>query len=80
MSPIIILIIALWFICGVGGAGFIYAAAQGEFPSLAKRNKRSDAGWALAMGLFGPLTLLIGFLTTGFGEHGWWVWRLKFQS
>ena len=38
---------------------------------------RGSAGFAIEMAIFGPISLVLSFLTTGFGEHGWWIWRRR---
>jgi hypothetical protein len=61
----------LWLACGLAAAGMIYAHVQRRWPSVADEDRREDAEYAVAFGLFGPIALVIIFLMTGFAKHGW---------
>lgn len=69
-----VLYVLAWFACGIAGSGFAFAMMQAEFPDMAKRKARENAGWAVLLSVFGPATLLLGYLASGFGQYGWWVW------
>jgi len=72
---ILTLIIVGWLICAVLTAGMWFAEFQGKFPEVAQKNRRSDLGEAILIGLvFGPLGLVAEFFTSGFAEHGWRLW------
>lgn len=60
-----------WIGLGLIGSGWLYALLQG----ISTANKRDDAGFAILFALLGPITLVAGFLITGFGRHGWWGWK-----
>ena len=62
----------IWLACGVVGSGFLKASEDVSFPQFtSKREQREALGWWLAIAIAGPVTLLFGFLYTGFGQDGW---------
>lgn len=65
----------IWMASACLIAGWNYAQAQRSVPSLADRDRREDAGLAwffgIAMGMTGPLGVLVAWFLTGFAEHGW---------
>jgi hypothetical protein len=69
------LLILGWFLGGLGGSGFLYAYMQGEYPGAASH--RSDLGHALVFAFSGPISLVIAFLLSGFGQHGWRLWMKR---
>lgn len=62
--------IVAWLACGLVGSGFAFAYAQGEF-QLAEENYKDDLGKALRMAFYGPVGLIVCFLHSEFGKHGW---------
>lgn len=69
----IFLILIFWLVCGYYGAGMLFSMMQYGFPGMAREQRRQDASFAIFIGLFGPIALVIGFFLSGFAEHG--VWR-----
>ena len=65
-------LVIAWFSCGLIGAGFLFADMQQE--GFARTYFRRDMGVSILFSFFGPAMLLIGFLVSGFGESGWWIW------
>lgn len=63
-------IAAFWVVCAV----LCYGMVMAEFGPRA--SYRRDAGEALLMCLFGPVSLFIVFFSTGFAERGF-QWRRK---
>ena len=63
---IIILIIG-WIIFGIFAYAITLADQQGEYKSI---REKSDVGFSILMGLFGPIGFLISFLLSGFAKHG----------
>jgi hypothetical protein len=70
-------LLALWLLCGIGGAGFMFAYFQDEYPESAESQRREDLGMATLFGAFGPVALVAGFLFSGFGKHGWRLWPVS---
>lgn len=66
---IFILVIIVWLMLGLGGAGFDNAYFQRKWPDQC--DGRKDLGRAFVMVPFGPLNLVMSYLLTGFGEYGW---------
>jgi len=67
-------IIAAWTVCGIVGAGFLFAYVQEEWADVAEENFREDMGKACLMSLAGPICLIVALAFTGFGKHGWRLW------
>jgi len=63
-----------WIASGIIGSGFMFANIRHDFPDL---NVRDDLGYAIVFSLFGYVTLVVGFLSSGFGQYGWWIWFKK---
>ena len=78
MTTLLIIYCVTYPICVIIVAGLCFAHFQGDFPFLAKDEKREDLGFAVVMGLsYGAFSLLGVFLAlcmSGFAKHGW---RLK---
>ena len=68
-------IIVGWLACGVGAAGLFFADFRAS--STPTISARQDLGIALLLGIVGPISLVSGFLLTGFGEHGWRLWETR---
>lgn len=68
-----LLLILAWLACGLLGGGMMFSYSQWEFSSIAKKYLREDFGLSIFCSLFGPIALIVGFLMTGFAEHG--IWR-----
>lgn len=63
----ILLIIAFWLWCCYMSFGYTYA----DFMDGAREDEwREAAGIALLLSILGPISLVIAFLVTGFGQHG----------
>lgn len=65
----------LWYALGLVGAGWVYAYLQDTWAELAEENRQKHLSLALRYALFGPVALVIGFILTNFGSHGWWKVR-----
>lgn len=63
-------LLLFWLVCGFVAAGFDYAYFMGRFGG----NPRQRAGESLVLVLGGPIALVVTFLLSGFGMHGWWKW------
>ena len=57
-------------LCGVLTYGITYAYFQREYPRTGDASYREDAGFALTLGLLGPITLIPAFFNSGFAKHG----------
>lgn len=68
------IIIVGYIISAILTYGIIFGHFQGKFPTLAEKDKRTDMGFACWVALWGPIGLIIGFLLSGFAQHG-----LKFR-
>ena len=71
------LFLICWLIAGLIGGGFLFAFSQGHWPEISKEGLRVDLCFSLFVSLFGVATLVVGFLFSGFGKHGWWIWFKK---
>jgi hypothetical protein len=73
---IVALLIALYIVCSVISTGWLFAYERHSDTRAA--SLREDLGWCWMFGLFcgfgGPVGVIVVWLMTGFGEHGW---RLK---
>lgn len=65
----ILIIIAIWIVCGVLAYGFDFAYWQRHYPSLADRDRKADRFNALMTGCLGPIGLIAIFLQGGH-KHG----------
>jgi hypothetical protein len=61
-----------WYAAGLVGAGWVFSMAQSKFPELAESDRRQDAGYACLFAFGGPVTLVVSFFVSGFGQYGWW--------
>jgi cytochrome bd-type quinol oxidase subunit 1 len=68
-----LILVLVYVLCGIGGAGFFYADFHGRYPTV--RNHRDDLAAALLFGFLGPVALVLGFFMSGFGRYGWSLWR-----
>ena len=68
------IIIVGYIISAILTYGITFAHFQGEFPTLAEKNKKSDMGVACCFALLGPIGLITSFLSSDFAQHG-----LKFR-
>ena len=66
---ILIPLAVFWVCCGLLAHGTAYAYLQREFPSIAKEMEEEDFRTGVAMGLCGPLALIVLWLTDAF-KHG----------
>ncbi len=73
MIYIIIMIVAIWVICGVFTYGLSFAYVQKEFSTIAERDYKKDKRYALYLGLLGIFSLIVVLFTNGI-KHG-----LKFK-
>lgn len=65
------LFVVAWLACAILSAGWWFAYDQKGFP-FSEMDRRTDAGFALLMGLVGgPVAVFVAFLMTGFAAHGW---------
>jgi hypothetical protein len=56
----IILLIALWLVCGLWASGRAFAYFQGKYPSLAKIQHGRDRSWSYMWGMSGgPFAVLV---------------------
>ena len=65
------LFFAGWLACGFVTTGIVYADGQRGCPLTAKEDRRTHAGYAVMMGLGGPVGLIVAYLFSGFAQHGW---------
>ena len=72
-----ILIVCVWLLFGVLGAGWCFAYFQGNWPSIADESWREDMGMAILFSTLGPVSALLWFLLSGFGKYGWRLWTKK---
>ena len=70
------LVIVAWIVCGTFAYAIAFAEFQRGFPTIAAENRRSDAGFSIILGLFGPIALVVILCLSGFAEHGL-KWRIK---
>ena len=70
MSPETLLYACLYLVSVWVTWGFLYADFQREFPTLAKRDQRSDSAGTLLLAL-NPISWVISPFLTGFFRHGW---------
>ena len=72
---VIIVGVSIWVLCAVLVFGIAFADFRADSESIPGPSLyRYDAGDAFFLALFGPVSLLPVFCTTGFAEHG-----LKFR-
>lgn len=86
MEPWIVIVIAIvaWYALGLIGSGFAvaeddtYFAEHGfQTPLQLARRHRENIGFGVGWAIGGPITLIIGFCGSGFGQYGWWNFRRK---
>ena len=67
IEPVTALLVAAWIACGIGAAGFGYAHLESILPA-----PRESFWVSLIYGLcFGPLALVVTYVFSGYGRHGW---------
>ena len=73
MTASLLSIAALWVACGVASAGICYADFDDRFPILRSDPTRHGEliGRAMFAFMFGPISLIVLLLDTGFARHGW---------
>ena len=67
-------LVAGYIVCSVLAYGLTFADVQAAWPRIAVEKYREDMGFAMMIGLTGPIGLVISFLMSGLGQHG-----LKFR-
>ena len=72
-----ILIVSVWLLFGILGAGWCFAYFQSMWPYTAKENFREDLGFAILFSILGPFFAIMSFLLSGFGKYGWRLWTKK---
>ena len=72
-----ILIVCVWLLFGILGAGWCFAYFQGRFYSIAQEEWREDMGLAILFSILGPVFAIMSFLLSGFGKYGWRLWTKK---
>ena len=72
-----ILIVSVWLLFGILGAGWCFAYCQGRWASIAQEDWREDMGFAILFSIFGPVSAIGFFLISGFGKYGWRLWTKK---
>lgn len=63
-----------WILCGIPTYGISLGYFQREFPTIAEKGYRGNCGFALLIAIFGPIGLIVSFLSSGFAKHGL-MWR-----
>lgn len=67
----VIAVIALVYIaCGVMAYGITFADMQGRYQSIKVESYRTDMSFAVFVGLWGPLGLVVSLFLSGFAEYG----------
>ena len=75
-----ILLIAVWLVSGILGAGWSFAYLQDEFNYYADKNRAGDLGFSLLIFILGPMGASAIFITTNFAKHGWRLWPKKAED
>ena len=74
METIVLLSISvIWIVCGIFVYGRTLAFFQGEFPNIAKTDRKLDRNFALVSAAFGPFGLIVVLISGA--NHGY-MWRL----
>ena len=60
----------IYLVCSVLSYGISFAYLQREYPIQAGMTRTSDMWFSIAVSLFGPLSLIINYTTTGLAKHG----------
>jgi len=64
--------ILLWIGLGLIGSGFTNAYFKNEYPILDSPSiRRQDFIFSLAFCITGPINMIVAFLFSGYGKHGW---------
>lgn len=76
-APVVLAV--LWYALGLVGAGFFVAHCDEENRRFSlwsdadrARFHRQNIAFGVFIALWGPVTTVVGFLLTGFGQDGWW--------
>lgn len=64
----------VWAVCGILAYGLTLGYFQREFVVLGEKTRAGNVVLALLMFLIGPIGLIVAFLSSGFGHHGF-RWR-----
>lgn len=59
-----------WCMCGVADAGLMYAYWQRRFHLIANEKRSFDTFFSIALGLFGPLSL-VSTIFGGYANYEW---------
>jgi len=71
----ICLYVILYLLCGFVGDGFMNAYFIREFPTISTTSTQLDQlGVGCVFIIFGPIGLVLFYLLSGFGRHGWIWW------
>lgn len=67
-----ILMVLIWFICGFCGyaLSFGYWQNKPEWKNISKNCYQSDYIFSIIIGCLGPFGLIVAFICSGFGKHG----------
>lgn len=66
-----------WYVSGLIGSGFLVAQWDSEDDEFGLSKKRQNLGFGVLWALYGPIALILGFCLTGFGQYGWWWFRVR---
>ena len=73
-------LLLFWVLCGVFDYGALYADERwhsvNEWPRLHETERESSSTTAI-FALAGPLSAPAAVFTTGYCEHGWYLWGTK---
>jgi hypothetical protein len=77
---VIVCALCVWYGLGLIGSGFAVAESlvmDQRFglwsESELAEHRREHIGFGVTWAIGGPISLIVGYTSTGFGQYGWWT-------
>jgi hypothetical protein len=70
--------ILIWIVCAIYSIGTNFAHVQGKYPRFADEDWEKNLGISILFGLlFGPVSVFISLIRSGYNEYGWGPWIIQ---